>query len=171
MILLFTTRACKLYTDDHYQTAKKNALPFVRNSELCMCYKNFVLTRHFSTVLAFERSRPSTPRITHRARANWLVSPPILSSAPEVSSPMIQTSFQRHKITTSRKIHVQKLSQADWFVNRSHSDCFHETFMIKPRITVMFTLRLDKLKSTVHVMNSQRVTIHLPQKRFPHNGI
>ena len=24
---------------------------------------------------------------------------------------------------------MQKLSQADWFVNRSHSDCFHETFM------------------------------------------
>ena len=32
-------RACKVYTDDHYQTATKNALPFIRNSELCMCYK------------------------------------------------------------------------------------------------------------------------------------
>ena len=27
------------------------------------------------------------------------------------------------------------------------------------------------LKSTVHVVNSQRITIHLPQKRFSHNGI
>ena len=32
-------RACKLYTDDHYQTATKNVLPFIRNSKLCMCYK------------------------------------------------------------------------------------------------------------------------------------
>ena len=32
-------RACKLYTDDHYQTATKNVLPFIRNNELCMCYK------------------------------------------------------------------------------------------------------------------------------------
>ena len=32
-------RACKLYTDDHYQTATKNFLPFIRKSELCMCYK------------------------------------------------------------------------------------------------------------------------------------
>ena len=48
--------------------------------------QNFVLTRHFSTVLSLERSRPSTPRITHRARANWLVSTPILSSALVLSS-------------------------------------------------------------------------------------
>ena len=52
-----------------------------------------------------------------------------MSHSYEVSSPMTQTSFQLHKITTSRKMHIQKLSQADWFVNRSHSDCFHETFM------------------------------------------
>ena len=64
-----------------------------------------------------------------------------VSDSYEVSSPMIQTSFQLHKITTSRKIHIEKMSQADWFVNCSHSDCFHETFMIKPRITVMFTLQ------------------------------
>ena len=32
-------RACKLYTDDHCQTAKKNVLPFIRNSELCICCK------------------------------------------------------------------------------------------------------------------------------------
>ena len=32
----------------------------------------------------------------------------------------------------------------------------------------MFTLRLDKLKSTVHVVNSQRVAIHLPQKNDFH---
>ena len=32
-------RACKLYTYDYYQTATKNVLPFIRNSELCMCYK------------------------------------------------------------------------------------------------------------------------------------
>ena len=32
-------RACKLYTDDHCQTATKNVLPFIRNSELCICYK------------------------------------------------------------------------------------------------------------------------------------
>ena len=32
-------RAWKLYKDDHYQTATKNVLPFIRNSELCMCYK------------------------------------------------------------------------------------------------------------------------------------
>ena len=32
-------RACKLYIDDHYQMATKNVLPFIRNSELCMCYK------------------------------------------------------------------------------------------------------------------------------------
>ena len=68
-----------MYTDYYYQTATKNVLPFIHNSELCMCY--FVLTRHFSTVLPLERFRPSTPRITHRAIANWLVSPPILSSA------------------------------------------------------------------------------------------
>ena len=43
--------------------------------------QNFVLTCHFSTVLALERSRPSTLRITHRAKANWLVSLPFLSSA------------------------------------------------------------------------------------------
>ena len=52
-----------------------------------------------------------------------------MSHSYKVSNPMTQTSFQPHKITTSRKIHTQKLSQADWFVNRSHSDCFRETFM------------------------------------------
>ena len=52
-----------------------------------------------------------------------------MSHSYKVSNPMTQTSFQLHKITTSRKIHIQKLSQAVWFVSRSHSDCFHETFM------------------------------------------
>ena len=75
-------RACKVYTDDHYQTATKNVLPFIRNNEWTFYVRqNFVLTRHFSTVLALECSRPSTPRITHSARANWFVFPPILSGA------------------------------------------------------------------------------------------
>ena len=56
------------------------------------------------------------------------------------------TSFQLHKITTSRKIHIQKLSQADWFVNRSHSDCFHETFM-KNRHVYIMTRQVEKYSS------------------------
>ena len=68
--------------------------------------QNFILTRHFSTVLALERSRPSTPRITHRARANWLVSPPILSSglgqakAPSTCNQASAVSSKRGKLVT-----------------------------------------------------------------------
>ena len=80
---------------------------------------------------------------------------------------MTQTSFQLHKIMTSRKIHIQKLSQADWFVSPSHSDCFHEIFMNNRHVYIM----TRQAESTVQVVSSQRITIHLPQKRFLHNGI
>ena len=74
-------RACNLYTDDHYQMATKNVLPFISNSELFVCNTKFCFDLPFHSFLALERSRPSTPPMTRRARANWLVSPPILSSA------------------------------------------------------------------------------------------
>ena len=73
-------RACNMYIDDHYQMATKNVLPFIRNSELCMCYKILfwpaIFQRFFPSSALGPVLRPS-----HRARANWLVSPPILSSA------------------------------------------------------------------------------------------
>ena len=73
-----------------------------------------------------------------------------VSHSYKVSSPMTQTSFQLHKITTSRKIHIQKLSQADWFVNRSHSDCFHETFMNNRHVYIT-TRQVEKYSSRCEV--------------------
>ena len=88
--------------------------------------QNFVLTRHFSTVLALERSRPSAPRITYRARANWFVSPPFLSSA--LNQPAMWTRAETHDKhtnikrvvfflfwTTQRSTTNTKIGSISWF--------------------------------------------------------
>ena len=75
-------RACKLYIQ--MTTTKRQRKMFYRSSVTVnfVCATKFCFDPPFfngSSPLAL--SRPSTPRITHCARANWLVSPPILSSA------------------------------------------------------------------------------------------
>ena len=77
-----------------------------------------------------------------------------MSHSYKISSPMAQTSFQLHKITTSRKIHIQKLSQADWFVNRSHSDCFRETFMNNRHVYIT-TRQAEKYSSRCQLSADQ----------------
>ena len=73
--------ACKLYTDDHCQTAKKNVSPFIRNSELCICYKILFWPAIFQRYLPSSALNPVLCASHIAQKANWLVSPPFLSSA------------------------------------------------------------------------------------------
>ena len=85
-----------------------------------------------------------------------------------------QPEFLRHHFSKSwwlkyddiLKIHIQKLSQSDWFENRSHSDCCHETF-INSRNAYITTRQAVKYSSR-SVLSASHCTIHLSQiNRIP----
>ena len=65
MILLYNLllRACKLYTDDYYQTTTKtDVLPFIRNSKLCMCFDPPFLNGSCPRALSAQYSAHHTSR-------------------------------------------------------------------------------------------------------------
>ena len=64
-------RACKLYTDDHYQSATKNVLPFIRKQWTFVCVKCFVLTSHFS-ISSCSRALSVQYSAQHTSRKNQL---------------------------------------------------------------------------------------------------
>ena len=90
-------RACKLYTDDHYQRQRKMSY---RSSvtELWYVLQNFFLTHHFSTVLPLERSRPSTPRIAQEPTGSF--------PRPSFLAPWSQSVFPVHQRTDNSKMLV-----------------------------------------------------------------
>ena len=113
--------------------------------------QRFVLTFQFSTNLALECSRPSTPHITHRARGNWLVSPPILSST------LNRPSLRGHKRSNGARFEKKMAAE---FVREKSLQSKRSTSNRSLQMGFIWEIGLREYKST-HIDKSLNFLLQL----------